>query len=307
MGLIKTFVSLVEHGSFVELANHTGQSPSTVSKAISRLETELGVRLFHRTTRKLQLSEAGENYLVTAKAVLETLSAGEEQLIYRNNTPRGSLKVCVPNDFGQLYVLPIISQFIEKYPDIELDIRFSDQHSDLVVEKLDIVIRTGKLEDSRLVAKKLSPIEMGIFASPTWIARNGIPSSADELIQHRWVGYKFQQTGRRLDVNYVEDGQPIVLPIENAVVVNSGVAMLELAVQGVGLVYLPHFIAREKVKHSELVLIGEPWRYADQGVYLYYLSREHLPNKVRVFIDFLSQYYESINEDPKRTWLTDAS
>lgn len=304
LNLLQLFVSLVEHGSFVAVANQSGQSPSTISKAITRLEKSLGVRLLHRTTRQLQLTEAGANYLQTAREVLALLKNGEAQLAQSSIAPTGTLKVSLPLSFGQHYIVPLLPEFCQRYPDIKLDLSFSDEYTDIVEGGIDIAVRSGKLNDSSLIARRLCPIDMGMFASPSYLAQFGRPNAPEQLNQHRWILYRFRQSGRILGITYPQNDQAVEIQPDYQIIVDNGYALAQLASQGVGIALMPHFLARDLVREGKLTLISPPQRTPDQAVYLYYLSRDYMPVKVKVFIEYLVQMLEDQGETAHSSWMS---
>ncbi|PMK03235.1 LysR family transcriptional regulator [Vibrio sp. 10N.261.55.A7] len=307
LNLLQLFVSLVENGSFVGVANQSGQSPSTVSKAIARLEKDLGVRLLHRTTRQLQLTEAGSHYLQTARDVLSLIDSSERELAQSSLSPSGTLKVSLPLSFGKLYVVPLIPDFCDKYPDINIELSFSDEYTNIVDSGTDIAIRSGRLDDSNLIARQLCPIDMGIFASPSYLEQFGTPISAEQLASHRWIVYRFRQSGRLLEICSSKDEEIFSVDPDYQIIVDNGDAMARLACQGAGLAFMPHFIARDLVQNGELTLISPPQRKSEQAVYLYYLSRDYMPAKVRVFIEYIVEQLEKQGETAYKTWMSNGA
>ena len=303
INLLQLFVSLAEQGSFVAVANQSGQSPSTISKAITRLEKDLGVRLLHRTTRQLQLTEAGESYLQTAREVLSLLQNTESKLTQNISTPTGTLKINLPMSFGQLYVVPLLPEFCQQYPDIKLELSFSDDYTDIVESGIDIAIRSGKLNDSRLIARRICPMDMGIFASPDHLAKFGTPTTPAEFEQHNWIKYRFKQSGRILTIMLPQAEQIVELDPKSYVLVDDGNALAQLTSRGTGLAFMPHFLVRDLVQEGKLTLISSPWRNPEQAVYLYYLSRDYLPAKVRLFIEYIVQKLASQGESAHASWM----
>lgn len=303
INLLQLFVALADRGSFVAVANQSGQSPSTISKAITRLEKDLGVRLFHRTTRQLKLTEAGDSYLQTTREVLSLLKNTESKLTQNKAAPTGTLKVNLPMSFGQLYVVPLLPDFSQQYPDIKLNLSFSDDYTDIVESGVDIAIRSGKLNDSRLIARRICPMDMGIFASPNYLAKFGTPTTPTEFEQHNWVKYRFKQSGHILTITLPLAEQTVELDPKSFVLVDDGNALAQLTSQGTGLAFMPHFLVRDLVKAGKLTLISPPWRNPEQAVYLYYLSRDHLPAKVRLFIEYIVQKLESQGESAHTSWM----
>ncbi|EGR2744558.1 LysR family transcriptional regulator [Vibrio parahaemolyticus] len=303
LNLIKLFVSVVEHGSFTAVANQSGQSPSTISKAITRLEQNLGVRLVHRTTRQFQLTEAGLKYLDTAREVIALLKSTEEQLSLSTLSPTGTLKVSLPLSFGQYYIAPLIPEFCQKYPEVKLDLSFSDEYTDIVDSGMDIAIRSGKLNDSNLIARRLCPIDMGMFASPQYLREFGWPDSPDSLSQHRWILYRFRQSGRLLNLVMTLNGEVQRIEPYHQVTVDNGYVMATLASLGTGIAYMPHYLARNLVREGKLILVSKPQRTEDQAVYIYYPSRDFVPAKVKVFIEFIAHKLEEQGETVNSSWM----
>ncbi|MCF9330034.1 LysR family transcriptional regulator [Vibrio parahaemolyticus] len=304
LNLLKLYVSVVEQGNFTAVANQLGQSPSTISKAISRLEQDLGVRLINRTTRKVQLTEAGFSYLETARNVITTLKSSEEQLAQSIASPSGTLRVSLPLSFGQHYIAPLIPEFCHLYPDVKLDMSFSDEYTDILENGTDIAIRSGKLNDSNLIARRLCPIDMGMFASPEYIKEFGTPDHVEVLCQHKWILYRFKQSGRLLPLSMSFNGQSVEINPKHQVTVDNGYAMAVLASLGAGIAYMPHYLARDLVYEGKLVLVSEPQRTEDQAVYLYYPSREFVPAKVKVFIEYIFQKLKEQGETINSSWMS---
>lgn len=301
LSLLKLFVSAVDHGGFAAAANHLGLSASTVSKGMARLEDNLNVKLFHRSTRQVHLTDAGARYLVTARRVALELDQCEQELKQTNDLPCGKVKVNLSVSYGRLYVMPLLAEFTKLYPDIELEISFNDSYVDILEQGIDLTIRTGNLDDQRLVARKLSPIDFMLCAAPDYIARNGLPTCAAEYAQHSWVRFKYRQSGRLMPIT-VDEG----LGVESydpgrQFIVDDGEALAELCAQGLGLTQLPHFIARDWLKTKKIVPIS-PFLRSSEGVYCVYPKREFLPTKVKVLIEYLMIKIEQSGESTYHTW-----
>ncbi|MHC6803030.1 LysR family transcriptional regulator, partial [Vibrio antiquarius] len=303
LSLIKLFVSVVDLGNFTAVANQLGQSPSTVSKAIARLEQDLGVRLVHRTTRQLQLTEAGFNYLETAREVINLLKSSEEQLHQSIASPFGTLRVSLPLSFGQNYITPLIPEFCERYPEVKLDLSFSDEYTSILESGMDVAIRSGRLNDSNLIARRLCPIDMGMFASPEYIKKFGRPQSVEALNQHKWIMYRYKQSGRLLTLTMPLDGQLVEFSPTHQVTVDNGYAMASLASLGAGIALMPQYLARDLVQQGKLMLVSEPQRTDGQGVYIYYPSRKFVPAKVKVFIDYIIRKLDEQGEAINSSWM----
>ena len=301
LSLLKLFVNAVDHGGFAAAANHLGLSASTVSKGMARLEDNLNIKLFNRSTRQVHLTDSGSRYLITARRIILELEQCEQELTQTNDLPCGRVKVNLPVSYGRLYVVPLLQEFTQLYPDITLDISFNDSYVDILEQGIDLTIRTGKLDDQRLVARMLSPIDFILCASPAYIATRGFPSCAAEYSQHSWIRFKYPQSGRLMPIS-VDEGQGVEsYDPGSQYIVNDGEALAELCSKGLGLTQLPHFIARDWLKANSIVPIS-PFLRSAEGVYCIYPKREFLPTKVKVLIDYLLMKIEQNGENTYHTW-----
>jgi DNA-binding transcriptional LysR family regulator len=197
--------------------------------------------------------------------------------------------------------MPLLQEFTQLYPDITLDVTFNDSYVDILEQGIDLTIRTGKLDDQRLVARMLSPIDFILCASPAYIAANDFPTCAAEYSQHSWVRFKYPQSGRLMPIT-VDEGQGVKSYNPGSqFIVNDGEALAELCAQGLGLTQLPHFIARDWLETKRLVPIS-PFLRSSEGVYCVYPKREFLPTKVKVLIEYLIMKIEQNGENTYHTW-----
>jgi len=299
--ILTIFVKVVDSGSFSCAAIALGQSPSTVSKAISRLESEIGVKIFDRNTRQLRLTEAGQRYYETARNVIRELEECEEFLNTENSRPAGSLRINMPTAYGRLYLTPFLEQFQDEFPDIVIDAMYTDDHINIIENGYDISIRSGQVGDSRLIARQLSPIDFVICGSPEYFEKHGVPENKAQLAEKPWVYFRYSQTGRVM---------PITLPDSSVIkssgcpvfVVNDGETMVELCANGRGLIQAPHFLVKEKIESGELKILLPPVRQPGFGVFAIYLKKENMPTKTRSFIERLQKYLEEKGETPYNTW-----
>ncbi len=301
LNLLKLFVRVIEAGSFAKVANNQGLSPSTISKAIQRLESDLKVSLLHRSTRQIALTQAGREYLETAKNIINQLEASERSILQHNNQAEGLLRINLPISYGRLYVLPYIGEFTQRYPSISLDISFDDRYVDMVERGIDIVLRSGTLGDSNLIAKQLSPIDFLICASPEYIKTYGQPKNHTSFEQHRWIRFRFRQTGKIMPIM---ERQRSHNPSNN-LICDDGEALIALCEQGLGITQMPHFLAREAIQKGTIKAILPVFRPKDYGIWAIYANREFLPEKIRVFIDFIQEKLNSIGESPYHLWTED--
>ena len=299
---LRFFIATLDGGSFAAAAKSYGTDPSTVSKAIHRLESDLGIQLFQRSTRQLRLTEGGRLYANTARLVLEELTACEEALKRQNDELSGTLKINVPVSYGRLYIRPLIKEFCVRYPNISVDIHYDDAYVDIIEQGIDVSIRSGSVQDSQLIVRQLSPIDLIICGSKDYLERHGVPSGSESFNDHSWIRFRFKQTGKLLPIKMPEsNGESEYDPVNNFIV-NDGESMAELCADGLGLSQMPHFIARDWLKSGRLLPLFPSVRQSGTGVYLLYAKREYLPARVRVFIDFITQAIQDQGETPLKTW-----
>jgi len=304
--VLQFFLAAADHGSFAAVAKNLGASPSTISKAMSRLEDDLGIQLFYRNTRRLTLTQGGHVYAETVRKITDELSACEHSIKHVNDEARGHLKISLPVSYGRLYVRPWMKQFNELYPDITFELSYSDHYIDLIEQGIDICIRSGTIQDNRLTARKLSPIDFVTCASTEYLKKH--PNlqepidTAKKFSQHKCIQFRFGQTGKIMPYKFYKDGVLQDYFSENSLIVDDGEAMSELCADSFGITQMPHFIARNWLKSGALQMVGPTVRIENFGVYVLYPKRHYLPNRVRVFIDFLIEQLSLIGEFSDRTW-----
>ncbi|NOY72080.1 MAG: LysR family transcriptional regulator [Gammaproteobacteria bacterium] len=302
--LLKLFLAVVNDGSFVAAALNLGLSPSTISKAVTRLEESLGIQLFQRNTRKLRLTTSGEQYAAAVKNFIEQLEYCENNMKQSNNQPQGTLRINIPISYGRLYITPMIKQFYILYPDIKIDLSYSDEYVDIIEQRIDVCIRSGTVKDSRLIIRQLSPIDFFICASPTYLKKQGIPKTVQEFPEHRWVRFRYKQTGKLMPIitqgNSTQQQHP-----DESYIVDDGEALAELCAAGLGLTQIPHFIARNWLQKGSIVSLFPAYQAPDQGVFIMYPKRDYLPARVKKFVNFICQEIEMMDETPMKTWAKD--
>lgn len=310
LNLINIFLQVAARGSFAAASAQMGVDPSTISKAISQLESHLGVRLFIRTTRKLQLSEAGQTYQHNCMRLMEGLDYCEQELALNQVQPKGLLKINLPVSYGQLYIMPLVSKFRNQYPEIRLDISLTDDYVDMVGNSIDIAIRSGQLQDSRLVARKLTPMDFATCASPAYLASHSPVTSAN-IEQHQWVNYRFIHTGRTMPLYRLKgrgkQKQSQLIEPDIVLTTTDGLSMVMAGIEGVGLIQAPHFLLRDAVLKRQLVIVQSYLRYEQFNVFAYYSHRDFLPKKVKVFLDFITEELAQMGENKESTFLSSLS
>ncbi len=288
-GAIPVFVAVVENGGFSAAARTLGISKSAVSKRINQLEKQLGVRLLHRTTRKLSLTEAGERYFEHAAHALTAAGQAEDAVTELQGEPQGQLRINAPMSFGRLHVAPLIPKLLQRYPKLQIDLVMDDRKVDLVAAGFDVAIRSGRLPDSTLVARKLAPLRQVLCASPDYIDGHGLPGRPAELTGRNCVLFSYSSDANEWTLNG-EDGPEIVL-VSGSYRVNNSEALLEALREGVGIGRLPTFVAGPDLKTGRLVTLFESYRIPDQTFYAVFPEREYLPAKVRAFLNFAIEYF----------------
>ena len=302
---INLFVSVCQMGSFSRAAQANSCSPSTVSKAIERLEKELGSMLFIRSTRNLTLTHSGEAYLNATQSMLEALGECESEIREHHENPAGLLKVNIPVPFGRLYFQPMLKAFCKQYPNIELDIRYTDQYLDMIEHGIDITIRAGQVNDNQLVGRQLSPLYLIICASPCYISKNGSPSDANEFSNHHWIRLKFQQSGKVLPILMPDNNEVRKLNPNRKIIVDNAESLAELCVDGLGLAQLPHFSARVHLQNGKLIPLFHSLKSDDYAVNLLYAKQKRTPAKIKSLINFLQQHLAAMGETPYNSWAAD--
>jgi DNA-binding transcriptional LysR family regulator len=283
---IAAFVQAAEHLSFVAAGRTLGISASAVGKSIARLEESVGARLFHRTTRRIALTEEGAAFYERCRRILDDLRDAEAMLSSTTRAPRGRLRVSVPT-IGYRFLLPVIPAFRQRYPDIDLDIDFNDRLVDIVEEGLDAAIRSGPLTDSSLMARRLGQFRFVLCASPSYLERNGAPQSPKDLERHDCLRFRFPTTGK-LQIWPLAEAEGID-PFRrlSPLTCNNMEALRGAAISGLGIAYMPDFLARDAVESGLLRLVLED-HLADPGQFsILWPSNRLVSPRLRVFIDHI--------------------
>ncbi|MBD8513797.1 LysR family transcriptional regulator [Photobacterium sp. CAU 1568] len=302
---LEIFLATCDGESFAAAARSCNTDPSTVSKAISRLEAQLGLTLFQRSTRQLRITAAGQRYADTVRKMIQDLTVCEYELKHLNDSPSGTLRINSAVCYGHLYLRPLLQAFCQRYPAIKLDLEINDLHADIIENDIDVALRTGYVKDSRLVARRLSPMDFLVCASPHYLAAQGAPQCADDFHQHSWIGFRIKET-RQLQPIFLpnEQGEYVPYELERTHVTDDGEAMACMCADGLGFAQLPHFLAKQGLNNGTLVSLYPYFRppQPDNGVFAIYPKREYLPAKVRVFIEFMTASLASMGESTNHTW-----
>ena len=299
------FISVIETGSFAGAAKRHATDPSTVSKAIKRLEQDIGLQLFVRSTRKVVLTDVGQEYAQTVQGIYRQLEDCEAGLKADNDDDCGHLTINLPVSYGNEYVVPLISEFKRRYPKISLELIFSDEYIDMISHSIDLTIRSGNLSDSNMIAQKLSPMPFVICGAPKLAKTARESMTLDALNSLPWLMFRFKQTGKMMPLSFQFQGQRFDLAphVSNVTVLNDGGAMMNLCADGVGLCLMPHFSAKRWVMSGDVEIVAKVDDFADMGVSVVYPNREYLPKRTRLFIDFLKESLAKQGDNYSRTWL----
>lgn len=281
---MQAFVQAAEKRSFKLAGQVVGLTPSAVGKAIQKLEEQLSVRLFHRSTRSITITEEGQLFLERCRRILAEVEAAQAEVAAAGAAPQGRLKISLPAE--PMLLLPAIADFNEAYPDIELELDVNDRFVDVIDEGFDAVIRSGEPKDSRLRYRKLGDFTWRFVAAPAYVERAGWPERLADLAQHRCLRQRMAETGRLLPWPTGEDLDAASIPATIAATAMDPV--LDLTRKGRGIAYLPHFAVQSCMDSGELVELLAGAHKKTGSLYLLWPSSRYPLSKVRVFVDFIA-------------------
>jgi len=285
-GEIEAFLRTIDSGSFAAAAKSLRQTPSGVSRTVARLEARLGVRLLNRTTRSLTLTPEGEAYRPRALGILNDLDELERSFSAEKAAPRGKLLVSASVPFGLHRLLPVLPEFLERYPQVLVDLSLTDALIDLVNQRTDVAIRHGTLRDSSLRARKLGRSRWLIVAAPSYLQRRGRPKRPADLEHHNCLNFNFRRSIEGW--TFKVDGTSRQFAIRGNFQGNSGEAIRLMAVGGAGVARLAHFLVAEDIEQGRLVpLLTSCNLGGSEDIHALYVGHERLSARVRVFLDFL--------------------
>jgi DNA-binding transcriptional LysR family regulator len=290
LSAIESFVRVAELKSFSEVAARLNTSKSVVSRHVAALEAQLGLRLFHRTTRAITLTEAGRGYFERVSQILLDLQDADQAVSHLQMTPRGRLKVSAPMSFGFLHLAPALADFLAQYPELEVDVTMSDRFVDLVEEGFDLAVRIGTLADSSFIAKRIAPIRRVICASPSYLEAHGRPAVPQDLRAHQCLCNSNQPAGREWRFT-MPDGNPVSVPVNGRLAMNNGDALRVAALNHLGFIDIPTFIVGVDLKAGTLVSVLDDHVPQVLALHAVYSHARHLSPKVRAFIDFLARRF----------------
>lgn len=279
------FAKVVQSGSFSGASRELEVPKSTVSRKVSELERRLGARLLHRTTRKLALTDVGRTFYQHAARVVAEAEEAALAVSRMQQAPRGLLRVTVPLNFG--YLGPIITSFLERYPEVQVEVVCADRLVDLIEEGFDIAVRTGELADSSLVARSLGVLRSYLVASPTFLEKHGAPQHPQEL--ERFDGVLFGAGGDRTRWRLRQNGTTVTVTVKARLTVNDFDVLEEAVLSGLGIAMLPVFRCIEQLRGKQLQRVLPDWCSPEIPLHAIYPSRRHLSPKVKLFLDHLRE------------------
>jgi len=283
------FIEVVKSGSFSRAADRLNITKSAVSKRVTQLEEGLGVKLIHRTTRRLALTEAGNRYYQAGLASLEIISDAEREVRAFQASPAGALRMNIPTSFGIAQVAPLLPEFQRMYPDINIEMVLTDTPKDIIGEGFDLALQTGDLPDSTLIAKKLASLNSVVCGSASYLKENGTPVMPSDLLTHNCLLYSHHT---KIDEwVFVRHSKSEKIKISGTYMSNISDALIVAALNNAGLARLPTFLANRYISAGELVPVLTDYSMPSKDLYAVYPDRKFVPEKVKVFLQFLNERF----------------
>ena len=291
---LEAFVATADAGSFTAAAERLNLTNSAVGKAVSRLEARLNTRLFERTTRSLALTDAGAAFYRTCVRVLDELQVAEQVLAADKLEPLGRLRVDVPSPLARLILVPALPDFHARHPEIQLDLGVSDRMVDIIGENVDCVLRGGELTDQSLMHRHIADLPLGVYAAPRYLALAGVPAHPRELegTHQRIVGFHWARHGRAAPYEMQRGAERLEVRGRYALSVDDGNAYIAAGVAGMGVLWLPEYMAQAHRDSGELVPLFEDWQLAPMPLYLAFAPQRHVSAKLRAFMDWVTALME---------------
>lgn len=293
LGSIELFCLAAEAGSFTAAAQLAGVTPAAVSRSILRLEKRLGSRLFARTTRSIRLTEAGRTFFEQCSQALSQLVEAQQTVMGAQATPSGRLRISLPTTYGHHRILPLLPLFRERYPQVTVEIHLGNRNIDFVAEGYDLAIRVRAQPDSTLVARLLEDAKLVVVASPAYLAKAGTPQVLEDLEAHECIQFELPSSGRRISWLFQEQGR------EREIFTDGGYACSDdvlggvtLAEHGAGLFQTYKFIVEQQLADGRLIEVLAAYGGRSRPYTLLYPHGRSIPQRVRVFVDFLLEYRE---------------
>nr|WP_306269145.1 LysR family transcriptional regulator [Pararhizobium sp. IMCC3301] len=287
---MRTFIAVVDEDGFSAAGRALGRSKALVSKYVSELEDELGVRLLNRTTRKLSLTEIGHSYFHEAQSIIHQVDMLQETVQDKSGKPRGLLRLSAPRSLADSPLMQTVMGFAESQPDVSLELVLEDRFVDLIQEAFDVAIRITSLEDSSLIARRLGSFRIVTCASPEVLSQYGEVKTPADLIDRPCLIDSNQKS--RQSWTYVDQGKRLTIPVKGRVETNSPQAVRLAALASLGFARTLHMLVEEDLKQGRLVKVLDEFEAEDRGIFVVYANRRHLSSKIRAFVDYMSKNYQ---------------
>jgi DNA-binding transcriptional LysR family regulator len=291
---LQVFVKVAASGSLSAAGRDMGLSQTMVTKHVAALEGRLGVKLFHRSTRRLSITEAGRNYLESVERILGAIEAADASVAADRFEPRGMLRLNAPVSFGSHQIAPLLAEFAKRHPGLQVELGLNDRLVDLAEEGWDLAVRIGTLDDSSLIARRIAACRTTLAASPSYLVSCGTPKTVAELSEHNCLGYTLSRATGADRWSFGQHGE-FAVKVSGALRANNGDALRAAAIAGEGIIYQPTFIIADDLKAGTLVPLKLDQPTAELGgIYAVYLPDRNPPAKVRAFIDFLVERFSPL-------------
>lgn len=292
---ILAFVAVASEGSFTKAAERLGVGRPAVSRNVQKLEAQLRTRLFQRTTRTTELTSEGQRFFENChQGVAQIVEAMNDMLELRQGPPRGLIRISSAVGFGRKIVAPLLETFARAYPDVVFDLLLDDRPIDLVSERIDVAFRNGRIEDSSIIARQLIPMQMALCAAPSYVARHGLPKSLADLDRHECINFRFA-SGRIFEWEFNVDGRVQKYLPTSRLTFNDADLVLQAVLRGAGVAQMAGYQIRDHLASNELVVALAKYLPEDRGHYICYLSRQHLPTRIRIFVDFMTEQIRALD------------
>ena len=283
---IAVFVQVVESGSFTAAADRLSLSKSVISKYITRLEDRLGARLLNRTTRRLSLTEVGRAFYERSERGLQEIAEAEAEVSRLQGEPRGTLRINAPMSFGVLHIAPVLPKFLERYPQLRVDMNLDDRKIDVIEGGFDVSIRISDMEDSSLVARRIGPCHHVIVASPAYLKRYGVPHTPQDLEHHNVITYQYQDSASEWEFRLPGE-KPTMVSVSGSIQMNNSLALREALLNDAGITRTPTFVVGRDIQAGSLQPVLTNYTLPEVSIYVVFAQRKHLSPKVRAFVEFM--------------------
>jgi DNA-binding transcriptional LysR family regulator len=288
---MNAFVVAAEEGSYAGAARRLDVSPQMVAKHVSALEQRLGARLLNRTTRRQSLTEVGSAYYERCKHILAEAQSADSLAQVMNATPRGKLRISAPVTFGSWGLMPLITGFLRRYPEVEIDLHLTDRFVDLAEEGYEVAFRIGPIANSTLVARPLAPYRLMVCAAPSYLKERGVPQVPGDMTEHECLGYAFWSRPADSEWQFYEAGQLLSVQVGGRLRINESKALLTAAIDGFGVLQGPADFLQPAVEAGELVPLLTEFEIPGRQMHLLYAADRQRTAKLRSFIEVAMEYF----------------